>query len=165
VAQGRVGYRVSMPRTPRTSTPALLTTLLVATLCLAGCGGGDDGGGGGGAPKIEGSSTPVPKAKASALNKSCQAIVGSGSVEDIAKIFDKYKNNSTPFTTKDAQAMHNAMDRLAKAGDNAAPAIRQNVVDLVADVGSLIDSRAKLEGVGRVASVGEVQKEINALCR
>ena len=79
-------------------------------------------------------------------------------------MFDKYKNNSTPFSTADAQKMRDALDLLAKAGDNAAPKIREDVVTLVADAGSLIDSRAGLPGVGKVASPEKIQQEIDALC-
>ena len=80
-------------------------------------------------------------------------------------MFDKYKDNSNPFTKADAQTMRDALDALAKAGDNAAPKIREDVVQLVADVGSLIDSRAGLPGVGKVASPETIQREIDALCR
>jgi hypothetical protein len=61
--------------------------------------------------------------------------------------------------------MHDALDRLAKAGDNAAPKIREDVVKLVADVGSQIDSRVKIEGLGKVAPRESIQGEIDALCR
>lgn len=165
-----VGYRGRMPRTPRTSIPVPVLGLLVAILALVltSCGGDDE-------PPFEStdptaSATPsddLPEAEAKASNasKSCQVIVGSGAVEDIQTVFDKYKNNSNPFTAADAKKMHDALDRLAKAGDNASPKIREDVVKLVADAGSIIDSRAKLEGVGKVASPETVQKEIDALCR
>lgn len=150
-----------MPRTHRTSIPALPVTLLIAALCLGGCSGGDDP-----SPSPDATTaSDLPEAKASTEAKSCQGIVGSGAVEDVAKIFDKYKNNTKPFTPADTRTMHDALDALAKAGDNAAPKIREDVVQLVADAGSLIDSRAKLEGVGKVASVDDVQKEIDTLCR
>jgi hypothetical protein len=137
-------------------------------LALSGCGGGGGGDGSGdnsSEPSAKASATPSGEATASTAAKSCQGIIGSGAVEDIAKVFDKYKNNNTPFSTADAKAMHDALDRLAKAGDNASPKIREAVVQLVADAGSLIDSRAHLEGVGKVASVSTVQKEIDTLCR
>lgn len=152
-------------RTPRTSIPAPVLGVLAAilTLGLSACGGGDDV-----VFEDDSNTTATPKpeeAKASNAEKSCQGIVGSGSVEDIQTIFDKYKNNNTPFTAADAQKMRNALDRLAKAGDNAAPEIREDVVKLVADAGSIIDSRAQLEGVGKVATPEQVQREIDALCR
>ena len=128
---------------------------------LTACGGDDD-------PVFENeaSATPtkLPDAKSSNASKSCQAIVGSGAVEDIQAVFDKYKNNSKPLTTADAQKMRDALDALAKAGDNAAPKIREDVVQLVADAGSLIDSRAGLPGTGKVASPETIQNEIDALC-
>jgi hypothetical protein len=113
------------------------------------------------------SETPskLPEAKASNATKSCQIIVGSGAVKDIQAIFNKYKNNSTPFTASDAQKMHDALDRLAKAGDNAAPKIRDAVVQLVADAGSQIDARINIEGLGKVASNEKIQRELDALCR
>jgi hypothetical protein len=153
-----------MPRTPRNS---ILFALLAAILALglAACGGDDD-------PTFEGeesttstSPSDLPDATASNASKSCQAIVGSGAVEDIQAVFDKYKNNSKPFTAADAQEMRNALDRLAKAGDNASPKIREDVVQLVADAGSLIDSRAGLPGTGKVATPEKIQREIDALCR
>ncbi|MGH3474646.1 MAG: hypothetical protein ACRDOT_07020 [Aeromicrobium sp.] len=153
-----------MPRTLRTSIPAPVLGLLVVTLAfgLTACGGDDD-------PVFEDESsaapTKVPEAKSSNTEKSCQAIVGSGAVEDIQAVFDKYKDNSNPFTTSDAQKMRDALDLLAQAGDNAAPKIREDVVTLVADAGSLIDSRAGLPGVGKVASPEKIQSEIDALCR
>ena len=153
-----------MPRTLRTSIPAPVLGLLALTLAfgLTACGGGDD-------PVFEteasGSPSKLPEVKASNAEKSCQAIVGSGAVEDIQAVFDKYKDNSTPFSTADAQKMRDALDLLAKAGDNAAPKIREDVVTLVADAGSLIDSRAGLPGVGKVASPEKIQREIDALCR
>lgn len=142
-----------------------MLVLLTLTLAfgLTACGGGDD-------PVFEneasasGSPSKLPEAKASNAEKSCQAIIGSGAVEDIQAVFDKYKNNSTPFSTADAQEMRDALDLLAKAGDNAAPKIREDVVTLVADAGSLIDSRAGLPGVGKVASPEKIQQEIDALC-
>jgi hypothetical protein len=149
-----------MPRTPRNS---ILFALLAAILALGltAC-TGDDPSANGGDPT---GPTALPEATASNVTKSCQAIVGSGAVEDVQAVFDKYKNNSQPFTTADAQKMRDALDRLAKAGDNAAPKVREDVVQLVADVGSIIDSRAKLKGVGEVASPAKVQREIDALCR
>lgn len=160
-----------MPRTPRTSIPVPALGLLAAILAvsLTACGGGDD-------VPFESSSTKAssaapsktpktPKATASNATKSCKAIVGSGAVEDIQKIFDKYKNNNTPFTTSDAKKMHDALDRLAKAGDNAAPKIRADVVQLVADAGSQIDARINIEGLGKVASNQKIQRELDALCR
>lgn len=139
--------------------------LLIAVLALAltSCSGDDD-------PSTESpdsstSSAEPSEAKASDPSKSCQAIVGSGAVEDIQTVFDKYKDNDTPFTAADAKKMRDALDELAKAGDNASPKIREDVVQLVADAGSLIDSRAQLEGVGKVATPETVQREIDALCR
>ena len=162
-----VGYRGRMPRTPRASIPVPVLGLLVAILALVmtSCGGDDEPFEA--ATESPASATPsddLPDAKASDASKSCQAIVGSGAIEDIQAIFNKYKNNSNPFTAADAKKMHDALDRLAKAGDDASPKIREDVVKLVADAGSIIDSRAKLEGVGRVASPETVQKEIDALC-
>ena len=155
-----------MPRTPQNS---ILFALLSAVLALAltACGGDDE-------PTFEGdeptatasaSASDAPEPNASNASKSCQAIVGSGAVEDIQAVFDKYKNNSKPFTPSDAQEMRDALDRLAKAGDEASPKIREDAVQLVADMGSIIDSRAQLKGVGKVATPEQVQKEIDALCR
>jgi hypothetical protein len=136
--------------------------MLVLALCfgLSACSGDDDSSG------DSGSSTEssLPDAKASNPTKSCQAIVGSGAIEDIQAVFDKYKNNSEPLTTADAKKMRNALDRLAKAGDNASPKIREDVVKLVADGGSMIDSRAGLPGTGAVASPQKIQNELDALC-
>jgi hypothetical protein len=153
-----------MPRTPRTS---ILFALLAAVLALAltACGGDDEPTFEGEEPTASASPSDTPEPKASDASKSCQAIVGSGAVEDIQAVFDKYKNNSKPFTTADAKAMRDALDRLAKAGDDASPKIREDAVTLVADMGSIIDSRAQLKGVGKVASPEEVQREIDALCR
>jgi hypothetical protein len=141
---------------------ALLAAILA--LGLTACGGDD--------PTFEEgdsttSATPsdAPEATASNASKSCQAIVGSGAVEDIQAVFDKYKNNSKPFTAADAKTMRDALDRLAKAGDDASPKIREDAIQLVADMGSIIDSRAGLKGVGKVASPEQVQREIDALCR
>ena len=142
--------------------------LLVLTLAfgLTACGGDDD-------PVFEdeasasasASASKQPEVESSDTSKSCQAIVGSGAVEDIQMVFDKYKNNSKPFSPADEQKMRDALDLLAKAGDNAAPKIREDVVTLVADVGSLIDAREGLPGVGTVASPAQIQREIDALCR
>jgi hypothetical protein len=161
-----VGYRCHMPRTLRSSIPAPVLGLLVLTLAfgLSACGGDDD-------PVFEDetsaseSPSKLPEADPSDASKSCQAIIGSGAVEDIQAVFDKYKDNSKPFTTADAKRMRDALDLLAKAGDNATPKIREDVVTLVADAGSLIDSRAGLPGVGKVATPQEIQREIDALCR
>ena len=153
-----------MPRTLRTSIPAPVRGLLALTLALGltACGGDDD-------PVFEdgasASPTNLPEAKSSNAEKSCQAIVGSGAVEDIQAVFDKYKDNSNPFTAADEKKMRDALDLLAKAGDNAAPKIREDVVTLVADAGSLIDAREGLPGVGKVATPEEIQGEIDALCR
>ena len=155
-----------MLRTPRTSIPVPVLGLLAAILAvsLTACGGDDtkfeDSKGASSAAPSE-----LPEATASNAAKSCQAIVGSGAVEAIQTIWDKYKTNQTPFTETDAQKMHDALDRLAKAGDNAAPKIREDVVQLVADVGSQIDARIKIEGLGKVAPVAKIQKELDALCR
>jgi hypothetical protein len=152
-----------MPRTLRTSIPAPVLALLALTLAfgLTACGGDDEPSDG------SASSSPMnlPEAKASDAEKSCQAIVGSGAVEDIQTVFDKYKNNSTPFTTADAKRMRDALDALAKAGDNAEPKVREDVVQLVADGHSLVDSRAGLPGVSKVASPETIQREIDALCK
>ena len=134
---------------------------VVLSVTLAACGGGDENSTDGSKP----SPMTLPEATASNAKKSCQAIVGSGSVEDIQAIWDKYKNNQTPFTDADAKKMHDALDRLAKAGDNAAPKIREDVVQLVADVGSQIDARIKIEGLGKVASPAKINRELDALCR
>ena len=134
----------------------------ILSVSLTACGGGDD-------ESSTESSKPspmtLPEATASNAKKSCQAIVGSGSVEDVQAIWDKYKTNQTPFTDADAKKMHDALDRLAKAGDNAAPKIREDVVQLVADVGSQIDARIKIEGLGKVASPEKINRELDALCR
>ena len=152
-----------MPRTPRTSIPVPLLGLLVLALTfgLTACSGDDDSSG------ENGSSTEMtlPSAKASNPTKSCQAIVGSGAIEDIQAVFDKYKNNSQPLTQADAKKMRDALDQLAKAGDNASPKIRDDVIELVADGGSLIDSRAGLPGTGKVASPEKIQNELDALCK
>ena len=163
IRRGTVGYRMGMPRSFRTSLPAALLLLV-----LSACGGGGDIYEDGSSSSGDGaktSSSPSVEATASSAAKSCQGIIGSGAVEDIQAIWDKYKNNDTPFTTADAKKMHDALDRLAKAGDNAAPKIREDVVKLVADVGSQIDSRVKIEGLGKVAPRESIQREINALCR
>ncbi len=158
-----------MPRNPRTSIPVPVIGLVVAILALilTSCGGDDEVPFE--APEKATSAAPsddgTPEAKSDNATKSCQAIVGSGAVEDIQAVFDKYKNNSNPFTAADAKKMRDALDRLAKAGDNASPKIREDVVQLVADAGSIIDSRAQLEGVGKVATPETVQREIDALCR
>jgi hypothetical protein len=140
--------------------------LLVAILALglSACGGDDE-------PPFESTDTASetasdqPEAKASNATKSCQAIVGSGAVEDIQAIWDRYKDIDTPFSGPDAKKMRDALDRLAKAGDNAAPKIREDVVVLVADVGSQIDARIKIEGLGKVASPAKIERELDALCR
>jgi hypothetical protein len=155
-----------MPRTPRNSILFALLAAIIA-LGLTACGGDDD------QPfeSTETTASPTdqpgdqPEASATQATKSCQAIIGSGAVEDIQAVFDKYKNNSKPFTAADAKTMRDALDRLAKAGDNATPKVREDVVKLVADAGSIIDSRANLPGVGKVASSEKLQREIDALCR
>ncbi|MFZ0140505.1 MAG: hypothetical protein WAL70_05425 [Aeromicrobium sp.] len=153
-----------MLRTPRSSIPIPVLGLLVVALAfaLAACGGDDP------SSDTDGSSssgtTQLPDAEASNPSKSCQAVVGSGAIEDIQAVFDKYKNNSKPLTTADAKTMRDALDRLAKAGDNASPKVREDVVKLVADGGSLIDSRAGLPGTGKVASPEKIQSELDALC-
>ena len=154
-----------MPRTPRHTIPLGLLAAIFFALALTACGGNDDPAFEGDEPTTSASASDAPEPKASNASKSCQAIVGSGAVEDIQAVFDKYKNNSKPFTAADAKAMRDALDRLAKAGDNASPKIREDVVKLVADAGSIIDSRAQLEGVGQVATPQQVQREIDALCR
>jgi hypothetical protein len=153
-----------MPRTPQNS---ILFALLAAVLALAltACGGDDEPTFESDEPTATASASDAPEPNASNTSKSCQAIVGSGAVEDIQAVFDKYKNNSKPFTPSDAQKMRDALDRLAKAGDEASPKIREDAVQLVADMGSIIDSRAQLKGVGKVATPEQVQKEIDALCR
>ena len=152
---------------PRTSRNSILLGLLAAVLALAltACGGDDEPTFEGDEPTASTSTSDAPEPEASDASKSCQAIVGSGAVEDIQAVFDKYKNNSKPFTAADAKTMRDALDRLAKAGDEASPKIREDAVQLVADMGSIIDSRAQLKGVGKVASPEQVQKEIDALCR
>ena len=159
-----------MPRTLPRSIPAPVLGLLALTLAfgLSACGGDDE-------PVFEDAASPSasastsleeePKADPTDTSKSCQAIVGSGAVEDIQAVFDKYKNNSKPFSAADEQRMRDALDLLAKAGDNATPKIREDVVTLVADTGSLIDSREGLPGVGKVATPAQIQREIDALCR
>ena len=151
-----------MPRTSRISV-LLAIILAVLVLGLTACGGDDD-------PTFENeesSATPsaVPTGDPSSEPKSCQAIVGSGAVEDIQAVFDKYKDNSKAFTAADEKTMRNALDRLAKAGDNAAPKVRDDVVNLVADIGSQIDSREGLPGTGKVADSAAIQRQLDALCR
>jgi hypothetical protein len=152
-----------MPRDTR--VPVLLAVVLaVLAFGLTACGGDDD---------IPFESTPdsdatqsaVPTGDPSSAPKSCQAIIGSGAVEDIQAVFDKYKDNSKAFTPADEQEMRNALDRLAKAGDDATPKIREAVVTLVADVGSQIDSREGLPGTGQVASNASIVRQLDALCR
>lgn len=149
-----------MPRTFRTSSLAPALLCLALGFGLSAC--SDD-------PAAENGSSDatmdLPDAEASNAEESCQAIVGSGAVEDIQTTFDKYKDNTNPFTPADEQKMRDALDLLAKAGDNAAPKIREDVVELVADMGSLIDTREGLPGVGKVATPEEIQTEIDALCR
>ena len=140
----------------------LLAIALAATLTA--CGGGSGGSSRAATAGTETSASPSPRVVVPNAGQSCTIIVGSGAIKDIATVFDKYKGNSNPFTTADATAMRDALDRLAHAGDNASPKIREAVVKLVADAGSLIDSRAKLEGVGKVASVHTIQEELGALC-
>jgi hypothetical protein len=141
-----------------TRIPVLLTVLMTAlALGLTACSGGDD-------PTDE-STFVVPEGKASNPEKSCQAIVGSGALDDIQKVWDQYKGNNQPFTAKDEEELRTALDALAKAGDNAAPDIREDVVTLVADVSSQIDSRAGLPGTGQVAKPADIQRQIDALCR
>ena len=139
--------------------------LLAATLALGltACGGDDDDPSTGSSDSTS-ESVPPEQAKASNAEKSCQGIVGSGAIEDIQAVFDKYKGNSKALTTADAKTMRDALDRLAKAGDNASPKVREDVVKLVADGGSMIDSRAGLPGTGSVASPEKIQSELDALC-
>jgi hypothetical protein len=161
-----------MPRNSRTSIPAPALGLLAAILALGltSCGGDDDvpfedsTQASSEAPSSEAPSD-APKATAANPSKSCKTIIDSGAVNDVKAIWNKYKDNKTPFTKADAQKMHDALDALAKAGDNATPKIREDVVQLVADVGSQIDGRIKIEGLGKVASVAKIQKELAALCR
>ena len=133
---------------------------MVLAFGLSACSGDDDSSGDNGSS----TETSLPDATASNPTKSCQAIVGSGAIEDIQAVFDKYKANSDPLTTADAKKMRDALDRLAKAGDNASPKVREDVVKLVADGGSLIDSRAGVPGTGKVASPEKIQSELDALC-
>ena len=151
---------------PRALRLLILLPILLAVVVfgLAACGGDDD-------IPFESSSdstseqTDVPTADPSSAPKSCQAIVGSGAVEDIQAVFDKYKDNSKAFTPADEKAIRTALDRLAKAGDNAAPKIRDDVVKLVADVGSQIDSREGVPGTGKVAGNASIERQLDALCR
>jgi hypothetical protein len=154
-----------MARTTR--LPAILLATLVTVVGLAGCGGDNvDEDAYESVPTESTSTSPnQPEATASSVEKSCQGIIGSGAVEDIQAVWNKYKDNDTPFTKSDEKKMRDALDALAKAGDNAAPKIREDVVRLVADVGSQIDARINIEGLGRVAPRGDIQKEIDALCR
>lgn len=147
--------------TLRTSVGVLAVAV---ALTLTACGGGSS------APSGKASrsqSTAAPKVRVVVPNvaKSCQIVIASGAIEDVAKVFDKYKGGSGPLDPADAKEMRTALDRLAKAGDNASPKIRESVVELVADAGSFIDSRAQLEGVGKVASVSTIQKELDSLCK
>ena len=156
-----------MPRTIRTSIPAPVLSLLALTLAfgLSACGGDDTVFEDESSTSAPADPSEVPEADPTDASKSCQAIVGSGAVEDIQAVFDKYKDNSSAFTAADEKKMRDALDLLAKAGDNATPKIREDVVTLVADMGSLIDSREGLPGVGKVASPAQIQSEIDALCR
>jgi ABC-type phosphate transport system substrate-binding protein len=148
------------PMSRTSSVPSIIVAMLVAVLAVAGCGDNVDEG-----ESPSAGAPDQPEATASNAEKSCQAIVGSGAVEDIQAVWDKYKNNNTPFTKADEKRMRNALDELAKAGDNAAPEIREDVVQLVADVGSQIDARINIEGLGKVAPRPKIQREIDALCR
>lgn len=143
--------------------PAIL--LAVLSLGLTACGGDDEPVPSEDETTAQTDPTDVPTADPSSASKSCQAVVGSGAVEDIQAVFDKYKGNSKAFSPKDEQAMRTALDRLAKAGDDAAPKVRDDVVKLVADAGSQIDSRAGLPGTGKVASNDDIQRQLDALCR
>jgi hypothetical protein len=146
--------------------PAIVVAMLVAVLTVAGCGDNvDENAYETGSESPSAGSPDLPEATASNAEKSCQGIIGSGAVEDIQAVWDKYKNNDTPFTKADEKRMRNALDALAKAGDNAAPEIREDVVQLVADVGSQIDARINIEGLGKVAPRAKIQREIDALCR
>lgn len=146
----------------RTPVFGLLAAALALTLTACGGGGGKDNPAT--ATDNTQSTSDAPEPGSSRTTESCQAIVDSGAVKDVAEVFDRYKGNKKPFTDADAKKMRDALDRLAKAGDDAVPKVREAVVQLVADAGSLIDSRANLEGVGKVASVETVQREIDALC-
>jgi hypothetical protein len=142
----------------------LFATAIAATLTA--CGGGGSDGHASRTPTggKQTSASPIPKGTVPGVAKSCQAIIASGAIKDISTVFDKYKGNTSPLTAADAKKMRDALDLLAHAGDNAAPKIRDAVVKLVADGGSMIDSRANLEGVGKVASVQTIQAELDTLC-
>jgi len=144
----------------------LFATVIAATLTA--CGGGSGDGSDGQASRTptgkQTSVSPIPKGVVPGVAKSCKAIIASGAIKDISTVFDKYKGNTSPLTAADAKKMRDALDLLAHAGDNAAPKIREAVVKLVADGGSMIDSRANLEGVGKVASVQTIQAELDTLC-
>lgn len=152
----------------RLATTALFAALLAATLTACGGGSGSDGDDPSQTPTTAGKSasgSPTHKSVVPNAVKSCKAIIASGAIKDVSAVFDKYKGNTNPLTTADAKKMRDALDLLAHAGDNAAPKIREAVVKLVADGGSMIDSRANLEGVGKVASVKAIQDELDTLCQ
>ena len=92
------------------SIPTPVVVLLVALLALAGCSGGDDGGDTSADATTE-SSAPTAEATTSNRTEDCQAIVGSGAVEDIQVVFDKYKNTSNQMTDADAKQMRDAARR------------------------------------------------------
>ena len=156
-----------MPRSTR-FTVLFASLLAVVALGLTSCGGDDDPPATDDTDATTSSEAPTseaPSAESTNASKSCQTIAGSGAVEDVQEVFDKYKGNTKAFTPADEKAMRDALDRLAKAGDNASPKIREDVVELVAAAGSQIDSRAGLPGTGQVASNESIQKQLDALCR
>ncbi|MEO6472318.1 MAG: hypothetical protein ABIR57_10305 [Aeromicrobium sp.] len=144
---------------------------LALVLALTACGGADD---------FEGSTAPSqsPTGSASAPKsgetqkvttemrtaKGCNNIIKSGAIETIIELFDHYKKDPSAAGAMNVSAMRKALDDLAKAGDNAPDKIRAAAVALVSDVGSLLDSYSHLEGISTVASVGQIQREIDALC-
>ncbi|MDQ3158479.1 MAG: hypothetical protein M3Q98_17470 [Actinomycetota bacterium] len=146
---------------------------LALTLTLSACGGGDDAPTSGSTPQSSSSSSPQPSSGKSPTPKSgatkpvpkgCKAIVASGAIEDIAKLFDRYRKNPNAAGSLDVPKMRKALEDLAKAGDNAPMKVRENTVTLVADMGAVVDTYLGLEGVGKVPSMDQMQREIDSLC-
>ena len=144
-------------------------------LVLSACGGGDDAPASGSTPRSSSSASEKPSAGKSAVPKDgattkrvvpkgCKDIVASGAVEDIAKLFDRYRKNPNTAGSLDVPKMRKALEDLAKAGDNAPMKVRENAVTLVADMGALVDTYLGLEGVGKVPSMDQMQQEIDGLC-
>lgn len=148
---------------------------LALILMLSACGGGDDAPASASTPKSSSTPSQQPSSgKSSApkdsvktkrvVPKGCKDIVASGAVEDIAKLFDRYRKNPDAAGSLDVPKMRKALEDLAKAGDNAPPKVRENAVTLVADMGAVVDTYLGLEGVGKVPSMDQMQQEIDSLC-